>query len=271
MSGKHPRVLIFDSGVGGLSIFRELRLHLSHCELVFASDSAGFPYGTRSEASLIERVELVVDALIDQVQPDLMVVACNTASTVVLPGLRARYAIPLVGVVPAIKPAAELTKTGTIGLLATPATVARAYTRQLISDFAAHCQVLPLGTSELVYMAEAKLRGDRPDIDAIRAIIAPLFDPRHQPPMDTLVLACTHFPLLREELEQAAPRPLQWLDSGPAIARRVASLIAADQSDKNAAPVAGHRALFTGTAPLEDELRKALAGLDIAHIAQLDI
>lgn len=217
-----PRVLVFDSGVGGLSILAEIRDRVPRCELVYACDNAAFPYGTKGEDELVARVELVLKGLISETNPDIVVVACNTASTVALPHIRAHFPNPVVGVVPAIKPAARLTRSGVIGLLATPATVNRPYTLGLIDDFASHCTVHRLGSLRLVEMAEEKLRGKGTDPSEIRDIISPLFA---DPALDTLVLACTHFPLLRAELEAAAPRPVQWVDSGEAIARRVLDLL----------------------------------------------
>ncbi|MEA3300008.1 MAG: glutamate racemase [Pseudomonadota bacterium] len=217
-----PRVLVFDSGVGGLSILAEIRARVPRCELVYACDNGAFPYGTKGEEELVARVDWVLKALIRATAPDIVVVACNTASTVALPHVRAHFQNPVVGVVPAIKPAAKLTHSGVIGLLATPATVARPYTLQLIADFASHCTVHRLGSARLVQIAEDKLRGQASDLAEIRDIISPLFT---DPALDTLVLACTHFPLLRAELEAAAPRPVQWVDSGEAIARRVLDLL----------------------------------------------
>lgn len=267
MARQPARLLIFDSGVGGLSIFAEIRKQLPWCELTFVSDSAGFPYGTRSEAQLIERVERLVPALLDAYQPDILVVACNSASTVVLPVIRARFATTFVGVVPAIKPASNLSTTRSLGLLATPATISRPYTHQLIADFAGHCKVLPIGSSELVHMAEAKLRGQAIDRQRLAEIIAPFFAEDHQPPIDTIVLACTHFPLLGEELRQAAPREVNWVDSGPAIARRVASLLGTPGDTA----IDHHRAVFTGPPMGDNQLLTALGQMGMDDVAYLDI
>jgi len=216
------RVLVFDSGVGGLSILNEIRTHIPGCELVYACDNAAFPYGTKGEAELVQRVDAVLKALIARIDPDIVVVACNTASTVALPHIRNHFRKPVVGVVPAIKPAAQLSQSRVIGLLATPGTVSRPYTQKLIDEFAADCTIIRVGSSELVQLAEQKLRGLDPAPETLRAILAPIFA---NPLTDTLVLACTHFPLLQNELEAAAPRPIHWVDSGAAIARRVKSLL----------------------------------------------
>lgn len=220
-----PKILVFDSGVGGLTILRALVEQLPGCEYLFASDNAGFPYGTRSEYSLINRVNRVMGHFIPLLRPDMVVIACNSASTVALPSLRDQFNTPFVGVVPAIKPAAAATRTGHIALLATPATVQRPYTLKLIADFASQHQVHMLGSGELVQMAEAKLRGEEPDSLELERILAPLLQLGDYQAIDTMVLACTHFPLLRENLEPFFPAVQHWIEPGAAIARRVASLM----------------------------------------------
>ena len=217
------RILVFDSGVGGLSIVSEIKKRIAQADIVFAADNAGFPYGTKSEDYLVARILQVVTRMQEYCGADIIVVACNTASTVALDMLRARFEVPIVGVVPAIKPAAEQSRTGKIGLLATPATVAGNYTRQLIADFAGHCEVRLLGSSRLVEMAEQKLRGEPVDLTEISDILAPLTDFQG---MDRMVLACTHFPLLRQEIQQVMGAKVGCVDSGEAIARRVESIVA---------------------------------------------
>ncbi len=220
-----PKILVFDSGVGGLSVLHALRQRLPPCRYVYACDNAAFPYGTKDEATVIDRVDRVLRALIRQEAPDIVVVACNTASTLALPRIRAHFSNPVVGVVPAIKPAAALSKTRVFGLLGTPGTVQRSYTQQLIDQFAGDCQILRVGSSELVQLAEAALRGQPPPPPQLSEILAPFFA---HPLLDCIVLACTHFPLLQNELTAACPRPITWIDSGDAIARRVASLLPSD-------------------------------------------
>ncbi len=220
-----PHILIFDSGVGGLSVLAAVRARLPAARYTYASDNGFFPYGTKSAVELVPRVADVLARLQRSCAPDLLVIACNTASTVALPVLRACIEQPVVGVVPAIKPAAAQSRSGVIGLLATPATVERAYTQQLIDDFAGRCTVRRLGSSELVALAEAKLRGATVDSKTVRAIIAPLFAGSAGAALDTVVLACTHFPLLGPELAAAVPHPVAWIDSGAAVARRVAALL----------------------------------------------
>ena len=254
-----PVVAVFDSGVGGLSILQEIDRRLPGLSLVYCSDNAFFPYGTKPEDQLTDRVGLVLEALGEACEPDLIVVACNTASTIALPHLRERFSCPVVGVVPAIKPAASLSKSRVIGLLATPATVTRRYTLQLIAQFAADCEMIPVGSTELVRLAEDKLRGLPVDVDACARILAPFLA---TPALDTLVLGCTHFPLLREEIARCLPPGVGLVDSGEAIARRVEALL----GERNRLPTTGHpqstharQALFTGW---QEDLTQLAPGLE---------
>lgn len=255
-----PQILVFDSGVGALSIIAEIRRALPGVSITYASDNGFFPYGTKSEDELIARVDRVLGALVAESRPDIIVVACNTASTVTLPHIRSHFSIPIVGVVPAIKPAARVSASRVIGLLATPGTVSRPYTRQLIEEFAADCDIVSVGSSELVLLAESKLRGEAPDMAAIRQTLEPLTGSPQFEAMDTVILACTHFPLLREELAENLGKPVRWMDSGDAIARRVAQLLEewpGAGEKMSAAPE--HRSLFTlGTSEVE-QLRPGLA------------
>lgn len=239
-----PHILVFDSGVGALSIISELRRALPNLVITYASDNGFFPYGTKTEEALIARVDRVLRALVTEARPDIIVVACNTASTVALPSVRAHFDIPIVGVVPAIKPAAQLSLSKVIALLGTPGTVRRPYTQQLIRDFAGDCDVILVGSRELVELAERKLRGKDIEHARVREALAPLLDSPLYPQADTVVLACTHFPLIRGELARALGRPLNWVDSGEAIARRVAQLLS--QSPLSASKRPGeHRSIFT--------------------------
>ncbi|MGY0219623.1 glutamate racemase [Endozoicomonadaceae bacterium StTr2] len=239
--------MIFDSGVGGLSIFNSIQARMPGLSVIYCSDNAGFPYGSRPEAFVIERTRNCLMKLVERFDPALAVVACNTASTVALPHVRSQLEIPVVGVVPAIKTAAQVSRNRHIGLLATPATVERAYTRQLIDDFASDCEVTLVGSSELVHLAEDHLQGKVVAPDALEQVIAPFVDnfEKDNGP-DTIILGCTHFPLLSKELAAVAPQHIQWVDSGDAIARRVSSLIS--QPETNTEPQ--HKAVFTGDIPV---------------------
>ncbi|MEQ9872488.1 glutamate racemase [Pectobacterium brasiliense] len=219
-----PTVLVFDSGVGGLSVYDEIRQLLPDLHYIYAFDNEAFPYGEKSQQFIIERVVEIVNAVQLRHQLALVVIACNTASTISLPALRERFTFPVVGVVPAVKPAAKLTRNGVVGLLATRATVQRPYTHELIARFATDCQILSLGSSELVELAEAKLQGETISISELQKILRPWL--RLPEPPDTVVLGCTHFPLLAEELKMALPDGTRLVDSGAAIAKRTAWLIA---------------------------------------------
>lgn len=228
------RVLVFDSGVGGLSVFDAIAASGYALELSYAADNAWLPYGLKSDIELQQRVPALLASLVEQWAPDIVVVACNTASTIALEQVRATLSLPVVGVVPPIKPAAALTRTGVIGVLATPATVRRTYTTDLIAQFAPDKRVIRFGSSALVEAAERKLRGEDPGQAAITEAIEGLFGVPGGADVDVVALACTHFPLLVQELSTGAPRQAVWLDSGEAIARRVANVLLAQPGEARA-------------------------------------
>ncbi len=214
------KILVFDSGMGGLTVARELQALAPGLKIDYAADSGFFPYGEKSDQDLRERLPKVAATLCAHANPDVFVIACNTASTLALDEVRAVLDIPVVGTVPAIKPAAKLTRSGTIGLLATPGTVRRAYTAQLIEDFAREVRVILHGSVELVHMAEQIASGEAVALEAFRAAQAPLFAADGGDAIDTIVLACTHFPLIRGELAATVPHAVSFVDSGEAIARQ---------------------------------------------------
>lgn len=269
-----PTVLIFDSGVGGLSILSAIRHRLPAAKLVFASDNAAYPYGTKSEAQLVPRVLNVVQHLLQETSADMVVIACNTASTVVLPSLRQTLTIPVIGVVPAIKPAVQMTQTQHIGVLATPATVERAYTHDLIAQFASQQQVSLLGSAELVDIAEQKLHANFVDKQALQRVIEPFL---MQTKMDAIVLACTHFPLLMNELDdvfQQHQRSVQWVDSAQGIANRVHSLwqsISGDAMLSELVNSGGHIAMFTKAVELSSAFRSYTQELGIDDFRTLNM
>lgn len=226
MSG-HPNILVFDSGLGGLTVLREVVKARPDARYVYVGDDAFFPYGQRSEEAVIGRVVPLMGELIEAHAPDLVVIACNTASTMTLAPLRARYTVPFVGTVPAIKPACAGSRTKRVSVLGTSATVRLEYTRALIRDFAQGCDVKLVGSAHLATLAEAALGGKPVADEAILAEIAPCFVAGDAPDnrTDTIVLACTHYPLLLDRLVRLAPWPVDWIDPAPAIARRVVSLL----------------------------------------------
>ena len=216
-------ILFFDSGVGGLSVLGPTRELLPNAPVVYAADSAGFPYGKRTEADLASRVPALLGRLVERFQPRLAVIACNTASTIALEHVRSALDLPVVGTVPAIKPAAEMSETRVIGVLGTQATVRQPYVDDLAARFAADCTIIRHGSPELVELAEAKLAGEQVDVATVKAAAQPLFDAPGGDRIDTIVLACTHFPLLTEELTAAFPN-VSYVDGGRGIARRIAYL-----------------------------------------------
>ncbi|HEY6916888.1 MAG TPA: glutamate racemase, partial [Allosphingosinicella sp.] len=189
-------ILIFDSGVGGLSVLKPIRNLLPTAPIVYAADNAGYPYGTKSEAEIAARVPALLGRLSERYDPELIVIACNTASTIALDAVRAALDLPIVGTVPAIKPAAALTKTKVIGVLGTNATVRQPYVDRLAAEFASDCIVLRHGSAELVDAAEAKLRGEAPDPAIFTRALDGLFSQPEGSGIDTVVLSCTHFPLV---------------------------------------------------------------------------
>jgi glutamate racemase len=216
-------LLFFDSGVGGLSVLGPTLNLLPNAPIVYAADSAGFPYGKRSEAEIASRVPALLGRLVERFHPRLAVIACNTASTIALEHVRSALDLPVVGTVPAIKPAAEMSKSRVIGVLGTEATVRQPYVDDLAAKFAADCTIIRHGSPELVELAEAKLAGEDVSVEEVRAATQPMFDMPHGERIDTVVLACTHFPLLEDELRRAFPN-VSYVDGGPGIARRIAYL-----------------------------------------------
>jgi glutamate racemase len=214
-------LLFFDSGVGGLSVLTPTRAALPRAPIVYVADNAGFPYGTRSEAEIAARVPALLGRLSERYRPRLIVIACNTASTIALAAVRAALDLPIVGTVPAIKPAAALSRSRVIGVLGTEATVRQPYVDNLSAQFAADCTVLRHGSARLVELAEAKLRGEPTDPAEYARALAGLLEQPEGDRLDTIVLACTHFPLVAEELAAASPRPLHFVDGAAGIARRV--------------------------------------------------
>ncbi|AWX13964.1 glutamate racemase [Mergibacter septicus] len=217
-----PTILIFDSGMGGLSVYHEIRQQLPEAHYIYCFDNAFFPYSEKQEACLIERALFICEKVCSNYQIDIIVVACNTASTVVLPALRNKFSCAIVGTVPAIKPAAKISETKVIGLLATKGTIKRAYVDQLIQQYAQDCEIKRLGSTRLVEIAEQKLYGNMVEMRQVESSVA---EWQNEIELDTVILGCTHFPLLKQELQFCLPQVKFFLDSGTAIAKRVKSLL----------------------------------------------
>lgn len=241
-------ILVFDSGIGGLTVLREARVLMPERGFIYVADDAGFPYGGWEEEALTKRILSLFADLLDTYQPEICVIACNTAFT--LAGAALRQAFPtmtFVGTVPAIKPAAERTRSGLVSVLATPGTVKRAYTRDLIQSFASQCHVRLVGSENLARMAEAYIRGESVDDDAVAAEIGPCFVEKDGARTDIVVLACTHYPFMANVFRRLAPWPVDWLDPAEAIARQARRLVpAVDHADH---PQDYDFAVFTSARP----------------------
>jgi glutamate racemase len=248
-------VLVFDSGIGGLSVLHAIRTALPDIGVVYVADDAAFPYGAWEEQALSDHIVALMSDLIAEHDPAAVVIACNTASTLVLPPLRARFDLPFVGTVPAVKPAAEQTRSGVVTILATPGTMKRDYTRDLIKSYAQSCHVRLVGAPALAAIAEARMRGESIDRDAIAEQIEPCFLETKGRRTDIVALACTHYPFLADLMAEVAPWPVTWLDPAPAIARRLASVLAG----RSVARSGEGRVVLTGRAATSETLIRLLA------------
>ena len=263
MADERP-LLFFDSGVGGLSVLAETQKLLPTAPIVYVADSAGYPYGTKSEAEIASRVPALLGRLVERYRPRLVVIACNTASTIALAHVRSALDVPVVGTVPAIKPAALLSRTRTIGVLGTEATIRQPYVDRLAAEFASDCLVVRHGSAELVDLAEAKLRGESTTPEAYGRVLDGLLEQPGGERIDTVVLACTHFRLVEPEL--SAVRDLAYVDGAEGIARRIVHLT--QGQDWPDAPIGG-TAVFTRLDDSVEALRPALARYGLIRIAGL--
>lgn len=262
-------ILIFDSGVGGLSVLAEVRRALPDAPIIYAADLEAMPYGQKSEAEISARVPALLGRLAERYHPRLITIACNTASTIALDMVREVLAVPIVGTVPAIKPAAQITKTGVIGLLGTAATVRQDYVDRLEAKFAAGKTLLRHAAPDLVLAAEQKLRGDTPDPAIFTAAAKGILSQENGENVDTVVLACTHFPLVSQELSKAflreSPREIAMVHGGTGIAAQVASLTNGQRFTRSEQDFA----VFTGKAEGEADLLPALKSYGIGRILRL--
>ncbi|MDM7323252.1 MAG: glutamate racemase [Gammaproteobacteria bacterium] len=226
-SPKIPRpILVFDSGIGGLTVLREARVLMPERQFIYVADDVGFPYGGWEEESLKARILALFARLLETYTPEAVIVACNTAFTLAGADLRAAFpGTRFIGTVPAIKPAAERTRSGVVSVLATPGTIRRAYTRELIATYAQNQHVQLVGSPHLARMAETYIRGEPIDDEAVRAEITPCFIDQNGQRTDIVVLACTHYPFLANVFRRLAPWPVDWLDPAEAIARQARRVV----------------------------------------------
>jgi glutamate racemase len=263
-----PKIMVFDSGLGGLTVFAEVAKARPDARFVYAADDAGFPYGRLAEAALVARVLAVMERLIEVHAPDLVVIACNTASTMVLKALRARFSVPFVGTVPAIKPAAGLSRSKRISVLATPGAIKSEYTRDLVAAYAGGCRVTLVGAPRLAALAEAELCAGGAAEEEVAAEIAPCFVAEEDGRTDVVALACTHYPLLLAKLRRLAPWPVIWIDPAPAIARRVVQLLGGPEPAREPTEEGEEAvAVFTGGSGVTPALREALAARGLPSLA----
>ncbi len=255
-------VLVFDSGIGGLTVLREARVIMTGRRFVYVADDAGFPYGNWEEDALRVHVVALFGRLIAEHDPLLAIIACNTASTLVMADLRDAYpGTPFVGTVPAIKPAAERTRSGLVSVLATPGTVKRQYTRDLIRDYATLVHVRLVGSENLAALAETYMRRGFVDEAQVRAEIEPCFVELDGKRTDIVVLACTHYPFLVNRMRKTAPWPVDWIDPAEAIARRALALLE-NLPEADGLPVAADLARFTFGRP-EPALARLMHGFGL--------
>lgn len=254
-------MLVLDSGIGGLGVVAELRALRPGLPIAYLADTAGFPYGERDSRDLARHLVALVARAIEAISPCLVVLACNTASVAGLATLRARFDLPFVGCVPAVKWAASVSRTRCFGLLATPATVSRPYVADLVARFAPDCMVHSHGARDLAGLAEGRFLGTPPPPGAVAAELAGLLEQPGAERIDTIVLGCTHFRLLLPELARAAPAGITWLDPAPAVARRAAFLLDASPAARPALHPVG-AAVFVTARP---EHPRALARRFLAH------
>ena len=266
MIPENAPLLFFDSGVGGLSILEPARELLPRAPVIYAADSAFYPYGTKTEAEISARVPALLGRLVERYHPRLAVIACNTASTIALSVVRAALDIPVVGTVPAVKPAALGSRSRVIGVLGTQATVRQPYVDRLAQEFGADCVVLRHGSRELVDYAEAKLRGEVLDPAVPARALEGLFAQEGGDRMDVVVLACTHFPLVEGDLAAASPRPLIFMHGGEGIARRIDYLTQGQKWPERPAPGI---AVFTQLGPDTEALAPALRRFGLTEIVDL--
>ena len=267
-----PKIIVFDSGLGGLTIYRELRVILPDAQYLYVADNEAFPYGNLQEGELVTRLLALFDRLIEREKPDVFVIACNTASTIALAPLRDHFEVPFIGTVPAIKVASEQTRSKLFSVLATPATVARDYTYDLIDRYASACDVTLVGAKDLARLAEQLMRGEKVDEEKLRQEIASAFVEKDGARTDCIALGCTHYPLLVDLMRKAAPWPVDYIDPASAIARRTDTVVSQmSTAGGNEASFRPNRLIYTGDAGIADNISTFLRDLDLVDVYRDEI
>lgn len=270
-SAKWPTILLFDSGVGGLSIYEKVQQLLPEAYYLYVFDNECFPYGEKAEQFIRDRVVSIVGTIWRLHKLDLIIIACNTASIISLSVLRQRFPVTIIGVVPAIKQAAKLTSNGRIGILATNLTMHSGYTSELIRKFARNCHILPLASSELVCLAEAKLLGEPVPLPRLHTILRKWLIAEIPP--DTVVLGCTHFQFLKQELQAVLPKGTILVDYSAAIARRAAWIVQHHlyrNRNSNNRPSVLNQAAYYLTIPPE-ALKRSFRGYGFKLLVKLEL
>ncbi|WP_198014593.1 glutamate racemase [Methylobacter marinus] len=207
---------VFDSGIGGVSVLKHIRQLLPHEDLIYSADSRHAPFGNKSPEFIRERSHALTRFLIGQ-GTKAIVVACNTATAGAITSLREHFSLPIIGMEPAVKPAAAASKSGVIGVLATIGTLKSSQFVALLESYGRNVQVVTQACHGLVECVE---RGEF-DSDATRALIARYLQPLLAAGADTIVLGCTHYPFLRQAIVRQLPPAITLIDTGEAVARQV--------------------------------------------------
>lgn len=262
-------ILFLDSGIGGLSVMKAAAKLMPHQKFLYAADYAGAPYGTKSEAEIASRVPALLGRLAERYKPSLITIACNTACTIALSHVRAALNVPIVGTVPAIKPASLATKTGVIGLLGTQATIRQPYIDRLKNKFATDFIMLRHGAPELVHAAEAKMRGEPVDMKIIQDAIQGLTAQEHGQCLDHIIMGCTHFPLLVDELSEKAPNDIIFLDGADGIARQIKRLMIENDTPPATQGTPQHHFITSGDLDDINAYKPALQAFGFAEYSQI--
>lgn len=251
---------VLDSGVGGFSVLREIRALLPDQDITYIGDNAWCPYGNKSYPEIRERTFALADFLIDK-GAEVIVIACNSATIVAIEALRSHFLVPFIGMEPGVKPAATLTKTGTIGVLATEASLAGEKFHHLVERHAGDIRVITQPCPKFVELVEQGILTGSGVEAAIEEYTTEMLDAD----ADVLILGCTHYPFLRPALEARLPDNIRFIDTGDAIARRV-SQHTLTPSNKPSIQI-----LTTGTPEVVDSLVQILTPEIEARCAPLSI
>ena len=256
-------ILFFDSGVGGLPYLEAAENALPGECFAYLADREHFPYGEKEQDRLHHLVVAAMERALQRIDPKLVVVACNTASVVALKHLRSRFSLPFVGVVPAVKLAADNMQTGKIGVLSTRQTSSAGYTERLINSFASHCEVVRIGLPGMVDLVEYDFFTTTSAEK--RAAIAAELEQGIPAGIDTIVLACTHFILIEEELRQVLGRGIRLVDSREGVTRQLVRVLSAEKLAAESCD-GRNRLYLTGPAPPEERYRLFAARYGLASV-----